>query len=75
MGFEKRLRAPVGGPVAVIRSIRPSTTRRYSVNGEHRTLALLRPLADNSASDRIREFVLQAYAECEETATQPRRSG
>ena len=42
--------------------------RQYSVNGERRTFALLRPLTDNSAQDRIRELVLQAYAEYEETA-------
>jgi hypothetical protein len=44
--------------------------RQYAVNGERRTFALLRPITDNSAMDRIRELVLQAYAEYEETATQ-----
>ncbi len=42
--------------------------RQYAVNGERRSFALLRPIADNSAMDRIRELVLQAYAEYEETA-------
>jgi hypothetical protein len=42
--------------------------RQYSVNGERRSLALLRPLADITAQDRVRELVLQAYAEYEATA-------
>ena len=44
--------------------------RQYSVNGERRSFALLRPIGDASAQDRIRDLVLQAYAEYEETATQ-----
>jgi hypothetical protein len=42
--------------------------RQYSVNGERRSFALLRPLADITAQDRIRELVLQAYSEYEATA-------
>ena len=42
--------------------------RQYSVNGERRSFALLRPLADITAQDRIRELVLQAYAEYEGAA-------
>jgi hypothetical protein len=43
--------------------------RQYSVNGERRSFALLRPFADNSAQERIRDLVLEAYAEYEaETA-------
>jgi hypothetical protein len=42
--------------------------RQYSVNGERRSFALLRPLADITAQDRIREMVLQAYAEYEGAA-------
>ena len=42
--------------------------RQYSVNGERRSFALLRPLADVTAQDRIREMVLQAYAEYEGAA-------
>ena len=41
---------------------------QYSVNGERRSFALLRPIADTTAQERIRDLVLQAYAECEETA-------
>src|SRR5438093_5911908 len=42
--------------------------RQYSVNGERRSFALLRPLADASAQDRIRELVLEAYTDHEERA-------
>ena len=40
--------------------------RTYAVNGERRSFALLRPIADATAQDRIRELVLEAYAEFEE---------
>src|SRR5437868_14581119 len=41
--------------------------RTYSVNGERRSFSLLRPAnGDATAQDRIRELVLQAYAEFEE---------
>ena len=42
--------------------------RQYSVNGERRSFALLRPVADATAQDRIREAILEAFAEYEETA-------
>jgi hypothetical protein len=42
--------------------------RQYSVNGERRSFALLRPIADATAQDRIREAILEAYAEYEEKA-------
>jgi len=43
--------------------------RQYSVNGERRTFALLRPsTGDSTAQNRIRELVLQAYADYEEQA-------
>ena len=44
--------------------------RQYSVNGERRSFALLRPIADTAAQERVRDLVLQAYAEYEETATE-----
>ena len=44
--------------------------RQYAVNGERRSFALLRPIGDVAAQERIRELVLQAYAEYEETATE-----
>ena len=40
--------------------------RQYAVNGEKRSFALLRPIADISAQERIRDLVLQAYAEHED---------
>ena len=39
--------------------------RQYSVNGERRSFALLRAVADAAAQDRIRDLVLQAYTEYE----------
>ena len=42
--------------------------RQYSVNGERRSFALLRPIADPSAQERIRDLVLQAYAANEREA-------
>jgi hypothetical protein len=42
--------------------------RQYSVNGERRSFALLRPLVDAGAQDRLRDLILQAYAEHEEQA-------
>lgn len=44
--------------------------RQYAVNGERRSFALLRPIGDTSAQERIKDLVLQAYAEYEETATE-----
>jgi hypothetical protein len=40
--------------------------RQYAVNGEKRSFALLRPIADITAQERIRDLVLQAYAEYEQ---------
>jgi hypothetical protein len=39
--------------------------RQYSVNGERRSFALLRPIVDTIAQERIRDLILQAYAEHE----------
>ena len=41
--------------------------RQYAVNGERRSFALLRPVADTNAQERIKQLVLQAYAEHDET--------
>jgi hypothetical protein len=35
--------------------------RQYSVNGERRSFALLRPIADVAAQDRVRDLILEAY--------------
>lgn len=40
--------------------------RQYSVNGERRSFALLRPIVDAGAQDRVRDLILKAYAEQEE---------
>ena len=40
--------------------------RQYSVNGERRSFALLRPIADSTAQERLRDLILQAYREHEE---------
>lgn len=39
--------------------------RQYTVNGERRSFALLRPVSDPSAQDAIRALVLRAYADHE----------
>jgi hypothetical protein len=40
--------------------------RSYAVNGERRSFALLRPILDGTAQDRIREVILDAFAAYEE---------
>ena len=42
--------------------------RQYAVNGERRSFALLRPISDTSAQERVRQLVLEAFAEYEERA-------
>jgi hypothetical protein len=42
--------------------------RSYSVNGERRSFALLRPIVDASAQEKIRELILSAFQEHEERA-------
>ena len=44
--------------------------RQYVVNGDRRSFALLRPITDTHAQERVRDLVLQAYAEYENTATE-----
>ena len=39
--------------------------RQYSVNGERRSFALLRPVADAAIQERLRDVILAAYAEHE----------
>jgi hypothetical protein len=44
-------------------------SRQYSVNGERRSFALLRPvLTDSHSQNRLRDLVLQAYADFEAQA-------
>jgi hypothetical protein len=42
--------------------------RSYSVNGERRSFALLRPILDTTAQNKLRELVLEAFQEYEERA-------
>ena len=42
--------------------------RSYVVNGDRRSFALLRPIVDTTAQNRVRDLVLEAYAEYEERA-------
>jgi hypothetical protein len=42
--------------------------RSYAVNGERRSFALLRPIVDTAAQERIREVILGAFAEYEQAA-------
>ena len=44
--------------------------RQFAVNGERRSFALLRPITDVAAQERIRELVLQAYAEYEQVGAE-----
>ena len=37
--------------------------RSFSVNGERRSFALLRPLGDSTSQNRLRDLILEAYAE------------
>ena len=40
--------------------------RQYAVNGERRTFALLRPMGDTKAQDKLRELILNAFQDFEE---------
>lgn len=42
--------------------------RQYSVNGERRSFALRRPVADTNAQDSVRDLILAAYTEYEQAA-------
>jgi hypothetical protein len=50
-------------------------SRQYSVNGERRSYALLRPLTDTKAQDPVRDVILSAYAKFEAEATEAREPG
>ena len=42
--------------------------RQYSVNGERRSFALLRPVGDATSQESVRQLILDAYAEYEQAA-------
>jgi hypothetical protein len=44
--------------------------RQYSINGERRSFALLRPIVDTTAQERIRDLILDAFAEYEVEVSQ-----
>ena len=44
--------------------------RQFTVHGDRRSFALLRPIADAAAQERVRDLVLQAYAEYEDAPRQ-----
>ena len=43
-------------------------SRQYSVNGERRSFALLRPIGDVTSQNKIRELILEAFQDYEEHA-------
>src|ERR1044071_9096176 len=43
--------------------------RQYSINGERRSFALLRPIVDTMAQDRVRQVILDAYAQSEQATS------
>ena len=43
--------------------------RQYNVNGERRSFALLRPIVDTTAQGKLRDLILDAYAEWEAQAS------
>jgi hypothetical protein len=45
-------------------------SRQYTVSGDRRSFALLRPVTDAASQERVRDLVLQAYAEYVESATE-----
>ena len=42
--------------------------RQYAINGERRSFALLRPVTDTTSQNAVRDVILEAFAEYEETA-------
>jgi hypothetical protein len=40
-------------------------SRQFSVNGERRSFALLRPLTDGTGQTRLRHLIIEAYAQFE----------
>lgn len=47
--------------------------RSYSVNGERRSFALLRPIVDATAPNKIRDLILDAFAKWEADQAQEER--
>ena len=79
MRRESHVRFCEGGGVRFLSATRPIWERRsgagrnvtfparqYAVNGERRSFALLRPIVDTTAQAKVRDLVLEAYAQYEE---------
>ncbi len=49
--------------------------REYTLNGERRRFNFLRPIVDAEAQERVRDALLQAYAEYEEQLAEQRATG
>jgi hypothetical protein len=49
--------------------------RQYSVNGERRSFALLRPIAEANAQESIRQLILDAFADYEERSAINQEAG
>ena len=49
--------------------------RQYSVNGERRSFALLRPITDAAAHDQVRQLILDAFVDYEEQAAITQEAG
>ena len=45
-------------------------SRQYTVSGDRRSFALLRPVADAASQERVRDLVLEAYAAFEQEQTE-----
>ena len=45
--------------------------RQYTVNGDRRSFALLRPIVETTAQNKLRELILEAYQEYEQQAAVP----
>jgi hypothetical protein len=45
--------------------LRPHRSDQYTVQGERRSYAQLRPVADPQATERIRDLILDAYRQHE----------
>jgi hypothetical protein len=49
--------------------------RQYSVNGERRSFALLRPISDTTGHDQVRQLILDAFVDYEEQAAITQEAG
>ncbi len=49
--------------------------RQYSVNGDRRSFALLRPITDTAAQDHVRQLILEAFVDYEEQAAVAQEAG